>query len=352
MNLGERIKSARQAAGLSLRELAERVGVSHNAISKYERGMDVPGSTVLLRLAEELNVKIDYFFRDTKVELSTPAFRKKMSMSKKKEDAILAQISDWLERYLEVENLFFAKHPRFLIPEEMDREIRSVEEAERVAEQLRILWQIGTDPINNLTELLEEKGIKVGIVDAYPEFDACTLEEKNLGTLIAINRNMSADRQRFNLAHELAHIIIQVADGIDEEKAAHRFAGAFLVPAEAARRELGEKRFTINPVELHLLKHKYGMSMQGWIYRVKDLQIISELQAANMFKTFRMKKWHVQEPGDPLPAEIPQRMDRLIIRALAEGMISEPRAAEFLGKPLMQFWREVAEEHKWGLEQF
>ncbi|MDW8291222.1 MAG: helix-turn-helix transcriptional regulator, partial [Armatimonadota bacterium] len=52
MNLGERLKSARKRAGLSMRALAERAGVSAQAISKYERGQDVPSSVVIIRLAK------------------------------------------------------------------------------------------------------------------------------------------------------------------------------------------------------------------------------------------------------------------------------------------------------------
>ncbi|NPV30275.1 MAG: helix-turn-helix transcriptional regulator, partial [Firmicutes bacterium] len=57
--VGERLRLARRAAGLSLRELANRVGVSPQAISKYERGLDIPSSGVLLRLAEALGVKVE-----------------------------------------------------------------------------------------------------------------------------------------------------------------------------------------------------------------------------------------------------------------------------------------------------
>ena len=45
--LGERIQQARKAAGLSLRGLAEKTGVTAMAISKYERNESVPSSKVL-----------------------------------------------------------------------------------------------------------------------------------------------------------------------------------------------------------------------------------------------------------------------------------------------------------------
>ena len=56
-SMGERLKMARVKAGLSLRALAERVKVSPMAISKYERGLVVPGSAMLIKMANALSVK-------------------------------------------------------------------------------------------------------------------------------------------------------------------------------------------------------------------------------------------------------------------------------------------------------
>jgi Zn-dependent peptidase ImmA (M78 family) len=132
---------------------------------------------------------------------------------------------------------------------------------------------------------------------------------------------------------------------VDVEKAAYRFAGAFLVPEDAARSELGQNRHTLDFFELHLLKHKYGLSMQGWVYRAKDLRIISEAAAKRLFMHFRKMGWHRREPGDQLDPEKPERMKRLLMRALAEDMISRTRASELLGMPLHQFWMKEAEKH-------
>ena len=345
--VGERIRLARRAAGLSLRELANRVGVSPQAISKYERGLDIPSSGVLLRLAEALGVKVEYFFRMRRVNLSVPAYRKNSALRRKQEQAVLAQIQGWLERYLEIEALFPPGDAArgFALPDGVNPRITVPEDAERVAEELRAAWQLGLAIIENLTELLEDKGIKVGLVDGVEGFDACTFMMEDNTPVIVMRRSLPGERQRFNLAHELGHIILRPEKGASAEKAAHRFAGAFLVPAPAARRELGERRQALSLYELHLLKHKYGLSMQAWIYRAMDLSIISEALATNLFREFRRRGWHQKEPGDALPPEEPKRMERLVMRALAEDLISESRAAELLAKSLAEFWREVAERH-------
>ncbi len=109
--------------------------------------------------------------------------------------------------------------------------------------------------------------------------------------------------------------------------------------------ELGQKRSKLSEYELLLLKYKYGLSMQAWIYRAKDLGIISETVATRLFRHFRSSGWYIKEPGKQLQAEPPERLERLVMRAVAEDMISYNRAAELLGKPLRQFCQEVSAQH-------
>ena len=87
---GERLKSARKMAGLSMRGLAELIGVSHNAINKYEHGEMNPGSDVLLQLAHALDVRPEYFLREMKVSISCPADRKHSGVGKKAQAQIEA----------------------------------------------------------------------------------------------------------------------------------------------------------------------------------------------------------------------------------------------------------------------
>jgi hypothetical protein len=108
--------------------------------------------------------------------------------------------------------------------------------------------------------------------------------------------------------------------------------------AQMARFELGSSRTTLDMNELYLLKQKYGLSMQAWIFRARDLGIISENTAARLFKRFRANGWHRREPGEAFPSEKPLRMERLIYRALAEDLISRSRAQELLGEPLQPRW--------------
>lgn len=344
MTIGERMKMARHMAGLSQRNLAEKVGVSAMTISNYERGENVPDSDMLIRLAKALGVKFEYFVRPTSVTLSIPPYRRPVSLPRKAEQTILAQVQEWMERYLDIESLL-GLLPTFDWPEQLDRYVVSLDDVERVATELRRKWDLGLNPIENLMEVLEDYGVKAGLVEDHADLDALTFLANDEIPVIVVKHELSGDRQRFTLARELGRLLLEPADDVDAEQAAHRFAGAFLVPEPMVRLELGDRRQTLDPYELHLLKHKSGLSMQGWIERARDLDIISEWAATQLTREFRQKGWHREEPGDQIPAEKPARLKRLVMRALAEEVISEPRAAELLGKPIDQFQQEEAEAH-------
>lgn len=346
MSIGERVKGARQRAGLSLRDLADKVGVSAQAISKYERGLDIPGSSVLLQLAKALNVRVEYFMRPIKVTLSQPSYRSHKSLRVKDRDAIHHQVQDWLERYLSAEAIYGEKSS-FVFPK-INRKISTLDDVERVALEMREAWQLGLDPIDTLIGVFEAHGIKVGVVEGADHFDAMLLWANDSIPIMAIKQNVPGDRQRLNLAHELGHLIFEIPENWDEkmeEKAAYRFGAAFLVPGPSARKELGERRSRLDLYELHLLKHRYGISMQAWIYRAQDLGILSSQAATRQFRMFRANGWHREEPGDKYPSEKTVRLEQMVTRALAEETISESRAAELLGKPLHQFWQEARSKH-------
>ena len=124
---------------------------------------------------------------------------------------------------------------------------------------------------------------------------------------------------------------------LDEEIAANRFAGAFLAPEPEVFKELGEKRTWVEPKELYVLKHVYGLSMNAWLYRARDLGILSAVNFQRMMRFFSKQGWRNNEPGSPILPEKPQLFEQLVFRALAEDIIGESKAAELMSLPLIVF---------------
>lgn len=340
--VGNRLKLARYKSNLNMRALASKAHISAQSVSKYERGINMPSSDVMIRLAKALDVKVEYFFRQVSVGEIYPVYRKKKLLDKKKERVISGVIREWLERYLEVESLCDISDVADLPNKHI---ISNMDQIEDVAIAVRSHLGLGLSPIDNLIELLEGKGIKIGLVDAFDEFDSCLFQTDDGRPVMAVNKNIPGDRQRFSISHELGHLFLDCPDHIDVEKACNRFAGAFITPRNAVFSELGKKRKGLDPFELHLLKHKYGLSMLGWVHRAEDLEIISEIQANKIVSFFRKKGWNIEEPGDQLEREKPNRKTRLVFRALEENLISVSKASELLNKPVEEKRKEMSKKH-------
>lgn len=337
--IGARLKIARAASGLPLRELAARIGglVTPQAIGKYERNEDMPGSRVLIALAEALGVSEDYLLSDEELVLERIEFRKR-APSTREEATIEARIIHLLERYLAVEDLLQLPSVDWEKPRGAPYPVNDLHDAEDSARSVRDAWCLGTDPIPKLAELLEERGIKVLSLD-LDDIDGMAAKvrrkDREAARVIVVRKNTWAERKRFTLAHELGHMVIAPGPGVDPEKAANRFASAFLMPADAMRAEVGARRSSISVGELVALKRRLGVSVQAIAYRCKDLGIIGKGAFSQLFRVFTSRGWRshpYKEPDTISPErEEPRRFERLCYRALAEKVIGEARAAELLG---------------------
>ncbi|HXW70972.1 MAG TPA: XRE family transcriptional regulator [Methylocella sp.] len=338
--IGSKLKVARSASGLSLRALADAMDglVSAQAIGKYERNEDMPSSRVLMALASALRVSEEYLLAEDEIALEGVDFRKKAAASVREEAALQARAIHMLERYLAVEDLLQMRSVEWEQPRSAPHPVADLRDAEDAARSVREDWGLGNDPIPQLAELLEERGIKVLSLD-LDDIDGLAAKvrrkDRSAARVIVIKRSTWSERKRFNLAHELGHMVIAPTGGIDEEKAAHRFAGAFLMPADVLRAEVGVNRSSISIGELVALKQRFGVSIQAIAYRCKDLGIINQAALARLFRIFTERGWRkapFEEPETMQPElEEPKRFERLCYRALAERVISESRAAELLG---------------------
>lgn len=345
--IGDRIKQARAAAGLSQRALAAQAGVSAMAVSKYETGRATPSSAVLLRLAKALGVRVEYFLRTAAPVMALHGYRKHKSTPKKLLRQIEAEVRDQLERFLELERLFPALPLQpFEVPAQVPAQVCRGEQLEEAAEAVRDAWQLGLNPIPDLTDTLEERGIKVfqTALGQRERFDGLAAQVDG-SPLVVVGADWPGDRQRFTMAHELGHLVLagRLSDGLDTERAVNRFAGAFLAPADRVRRALGHGRNWLEPRELALLKQEFGLSMGGWLHRAQDLQIITDATYRKLRRLFADRGWDRQEPFGDLPGEMPRLFPQLVYRALGQDLISESKAAELLGKSLMTFHAEAGD---------
>jgi len=343
---GERLHRARKAAGLSMSALASQVGVSANAIKKYEHGENMPSSGKLLKIAKALGVRTEYFFRPVKVEISGIEYRKRASTPQKILDRINGDVWEQAERWAELIDLYpdtDTPVPAFMLPSSLPQKINDYAQLEEIANDMRQAWQLGQNPIPDLVDTLESKGVMVITtkVEVNAKFDGLA---GNMGKtpLIVISHHQPGDRQRFTLAHELGHLVVhgRLDSKLDEEKACNHFAGAFLFPGNAVKQHLGNKRNAIELQELYMLKHEFGLSMAGILHRALQCGIINEYRYKSYAIEFSKNRWKTTEPGSPYPKEETYLFKQLVYRALAEEYIGESKASELLGIALTQFHKE------------
>ncbi|MGH9334725.1 MAG: ImmA/IrrE family metallo-endopeptidase [Vicinamibacteria bacterium] len=258
------------------------------------------------------------------------------------------EVLEWIERYLQIESVLELDSAHWHSPLSSPRRLGKIGDSEKLAEDVRKAWKLGIDPIPNMTELLEEKGLKV-LIARLPErvsgFTCLVGQPQGDSKLpvIVVNSLFSLERRRLTLAHELAHRLLH-PDSLphkDEERAATVFAGAFLMTREHLLREVGKHRNALGYRELIDLKRIYRVSGAALLMRLRELEVISQSTLIYAFQGIA-RGWRTREPEELElekergRRERPRRFERLCYRALAEGLISSTKAEELLRLPLAE----------------
>jgi len=343
----ERLRSARIMTKLSMDGLVERIdgAVTKQSISKYERGLSLPDSDLLIKLAQALSVPVDYFFRERFISLETINFRKKAGLAEKELGSIQEQVKDSLERYIELETLL-GINPNFVNPLK-EQIISSLEDVEQAAERVREFWRAGaSSPITSVISLLEENEVKIIELKVGEGFEGLS-GLANGNPVIILRSDSSNDRKRFTALHELAHLILRVEGALEKkekERLCHSLAGALLLPRQAVLKELSApSRSNISLFELVKIKEHYGISIQAVMARAKAVGIISEYVYKQFNILINRYQWRVQEPGVYPVHEKSVRFKQLLHHAMAEEMISISKAAVLSGSSIEELQREMVQ---------
>jgi len=162
---------------LSLQALSDRLEggdrVSTQALGKYERGEMMPSSGVLIALSKVLGEPVGYFMSPMGAELLDVDFRKKAATSARNRARVEAAVLDHVERYLTIEKILELESAEWDTPFEPVK-LSSVEEGENLADRVRAAWKLGGDPIPDMTELLEEHGVKVFVIELPQDVSGLT----------------------------------------------------------------------------------------------------------------------------------------------------------------------------------
>ena len=329
--MGTRIRQARLLAGMTQQDVVDALrnaGLPTNnaKIIAYEKDRDIPNAPTLMEMSRLFNVPPVWLMHKPKVDVDLQGYRKQSTLRAKTRDAIETHVCDVAELYIELRNKLYP-YKAVNFPDRI--KVSDFDGAEEAANQLRKKWQLGNSPIPNLTQVAESNGVVVVDWNQHTkEFDGLSMWYGQDVPVIVTKCDVTADRKRFNLAHELGHLVMQTPEDMTEkqtESLAHRFAGAFLVPAGVAANELGKKRERIAISELGELKQKYGLSMQAWVYRAKDLGIITPEMSSSFWPLVNQQGWKKNEPYEFAADENPVMLKQMISYALEKDLIAPYR---------------------------
>ena len=322
---------------MSKKELAERVHVTPMTITNYENGSRKPSMEILKALATELGVKVSDFLaiRNENLVFSHGEFRKNSSLTKSQQEYVQESIEEYFGRFMTSVELLGGD----VLPDSpVCHALIVSDDNEENAKLLRQHLGFATDgPIDDLIGKLENKGVLIYLLDIDNAKFSGRNGFVNNRPYIVLNKNMSAERNRSTIVHELAHLMFEwPADMSDSdiEKKATAISGAFLFPKSDAIRELGIRRRSISK-DMVNVAIEYGISMMLLAKRAELCHIISSAVAKDFFVNASIHHWRTNEPSR-IEAEIPTLFEQLVCRAVNEEEISLQRGAELLRIPYSQ----------------
>lgn len=313
-----RIKQARISRGFSMGDLAGLLGITRSAISQYELGTIKPSVFVIGQLSNILDYPVSFFYKalpKNTTSSSAVYFRSRRTTTKKAKNAakekisIFREINDYLKQ--------FVNFPEVNLPTienyDIDHEL-SLNEIEKIALNTREYWNLGYGPIDNLTAILQKNGIMISIMELnHHKIDAFSVWYDSTPYIYTSSDKYSNARLRFDLAHELGHLIMHgnlysdedidtkaILDRIERE--ADSFAACFLLPSSTFENDV----YSTSISHFIQLKKKWKVSIGAMIYRCEDLRILTSNQIKYLKDQMSYNKYWRNEPLDnQIPLERP-----------------------------------------------
>ena len=331
---GKNLRYYRLRNSMTKKKLAEKSDLTAMAITNYENGDRMPSMDILKKLASALGVRVSDFLavRNENLVFEHGEFRKTATLPMTKQEFVRESVEEYFSRFYTAVELLGGE----VLPEAPEcHVVQMTGDIEVDAKAMRLhLGLAGDGPVNDLITVLENKGILIYMCDVESNKFSGMNGFVNKRPYIIVNGNMSPERNRSTIAHELAHLVFDWSEDMDEkivEETATAIAGAFLFPEADAIRELGVHRNRVTN-DMTLVCREYGISMFLLVKRAQMARIISSETAKSFYVMASSLGWRTHEPIR-IEQERPALFEQLVFRAVSEGEISIQRGAELLKIP-------------------
>ena len=353
--IGERLKRAREALGLTQEEVAAKLEIGRPRYSGIENGKRDISLKDLYRFAEFYGRPIDYFIKETL--LTDSGFKVLFRKTEGDEEVarVVTEFENLCEKMCELESI---SEITVRSPINTDYQFERNREwywGKHYADIERKQLDLGQAPLRNLSQLLEEKrSLKIFYLPIPPErgiYGMFTYDQK-MGGCILINSNPNSGNQLFSLAHEYAHFVFHKEKlGIisteeernsTDEKVANSFASNFLIPEDTLR-DLFNMRIKevsdLKAEDVVYLADYFGVSFVAMVYRLNNLKLITDDIKDELINytwvTSVRESMGISEP-ERSRTKFPTLYLHLAIKAFQQGKLTTAKLADFLEIPLYQ----------------
>lgn len=326
-----RLEFARKRRGIPRTQLAGLVGLTPKTIQRWETGQIEPSGDQLAALAEQLRVLPAFFYANEIEQLPDAAvsFRALSKMSAAERDAATAagrigvEIVRWVES-------------RFTLP---DHDVPSLTGwiPELAAESVRERWGLGRGLIRHLVPTCELHGIRIlAVAPDYRSVDAFSFYDS--GTpFVFLNTSKTTERIRFDLAHELGHLVMHgehgCPQGREAEQQANDFASAFLMPRDSL---LAAGLVGATADDVIRAKARWHVSAMALARRLDSLKLLTEWGYRSLCIELSKRGFRSSEPGSQITTESSQILRKVIAALRSDNVTTREMAAHF-GLPLSEF---------------
>lgn len=331
----EMIVLARETRGLTQQDLADKLNRPRANVSRLENGDTNVQHDTLLAISVATHYPPQFFMQQGKTIPVNLAYRKREKVHLKLLTPIEAKMNI-IRRHVQ----FVTRALDKVAPELPLIEVTEEKTPFVIASIVRKNWRIESGVIENLTAILESKGIILSSFDfGTGRVDSRSMFTDDKHPIIFLNRSLLGDRLRYSLAYELGQLIMHTHSVVPSErdvaKEANEFAAAFLMPEDDIISDLGEG-ITLNL--LAKLKTKWKVSMISLLYRADDLGLITSNQKRYLIQQLNQQNIRRREPMElDVPIENATLLKKLIKQYINEYEISIQQMAAILAIPLEDY---------------
>lgn len=342
--IGENIKKNRLRNNLSTRDLAQKIGVSHTAVNKFEKGILSPNKQMIRKMARIFRVKTQKLVLDTstQIDIKNIIFHNNEKLTQKNKELVEYIAKEKLEKYSNLLEYFPENRFPFFDREKFGEDIYSYDEIEEKASMLRKNLGAGDLSVFNLRELLENNGLIILFVDSVEGFTAQEGYILDKYLFMTLKKELFIETQRYLLASELIRTILDIKNpDLDLEDINNKVTSSFLMSKELIISDVGSRRRRISFYELTELNNKYKIPILEIIKRLSFLKIISEPEKIRLFnyvKNQGLEKFHKTD------SEKSNKYKKAVIEAVLEKYIDYKKGANFLNILEKDFLKIITEE--------